>query len=104
MIEKTDTPCECIQFIQGNWVVDSCDCGNTGDTIQAASWCSSMNSRSKLRKNYRNIWCILRSLDRHEIDCPGLDWPAFRDHPHEFFLRCDDPTSDSIWKAVEKRL
>ena len=65
---------------------------------------TAMNESAKLRKDYRNIWCILRSLDRHEINCPSLDWPAFRDDPHAFFVRCDTPTADAIWKAVEKRM
>ena len=57
-----------------------------------------------LRNQWRNIWCILRSLDRHEIQYPDLDWPKFRDDPHGYFVRCDTATADAIWAAVEKRM
>ena len=57
-----------------------------------------------LRRAYRNIWCILRSLDRHEIKLESLDWESFRDDPHAFFIKCDTPTADAIWEAVERRM
>ena len=64
------------------------------------------DGRPTLRKQYRNVWCILRSLDRHEIDLTftAAQWYEFRNFPHEYFIECDTPTSDAIWKAVEKRL
>ena len=42
------------------------------------------------RSRWRNIWCILRSIDLFELDltsCPDFDWPKFRDNPHSYFVR-----------------
>ena len=61
------------------------------------------------RGQWRNIWCILRSLDWHEISggSYGLsigDWGKFRSDPHGYLIRADDSQADAIWAAVEKRL
>ena len=61
------------------------------------------------RHEWRNIYCILHSLDAHEIKIPEdtpteFDWPAFRDNPHQYLLKCSDGVAELIWKAVEKRL
>ena len=67
-----------------------------------------MNESDKLRKNYRNIWCILRSIDRHEVkfsdpmivdeEFTDFQWEAFRNSPHEYFIRCDYvELRDAIW-------
>ena len=110
---KTDPPCDCIKSVQGRWGVDCCDCQNTGDIIHVASWCWAMNARIDLRKNYRNIWCILRSIDMHEVEFSdparveewkAYRWAEFRDDPHSYFLRCEDVVADAIWEAVENRL
>ena len=72
-----------------------------------------------LRTAYRNIWCILRSLDLHEIEAQfaagPLDtqwrenlcdwhWPSFRDDPHVYFLTVNDTIADCIWRAVMARM
>ena len=65
------------------------------------------NERANLRKNYRDVWCILRTLDLHEeVDATrtGFDWDLFRRDPHRYFIRCQDDVADMIWAAVEKRL
>ena len=57
-------------------------------------------------KRWRNVWCILRSLDRFEIktDHPDFDWFTFRQEPHEYFARnFDSPIGRAIWDAVENR-
>lgn len=50
---------------------------------------------------------ILRSLwNIDRADLPELsddEWPAFRDHPHNFFKQADRIQSDAIWREVEKR-
>ena len=46
--EEEKPPCDCIKSLDGNWMVDSCYCGNQGDLIRAASWCSSMNEKGEL--------------------------------------------------------
>ena len=74
------------------------------DTLRKARLIADAPERPHIRKAWRNIWCILRSLDRHEIECDSLDWPRFRDDPHAYFVRCDDATSDAIWAAVERRM
>ena len=62
------------------------------------------------RRQWRNIWCILRSLDWHELDACGagdieeFGWIEFRDEPHRYLLRTDDRQAACIWAAVEKRL
>ena len=59
------------------------------------------------RAQWRNIWCVLRSLDLHELnecDSPHFDYAKFRDEPHRYLIRTDDRQADAIWRAVEKRL
>ena len=61
------------------------------------------------RSRWRNIWCILRSLDWHDISggSYGLsigDWVKFRSNPHGYLIRTDDRQADAIWRAVEKRM
>ena len=72
-----------------------------------------MNESDKLRKNYRNIWCILRSIDMHEVQFsdPELEekweayrWDKFRENPHMYFTSCSTIVADAIWAAVDKRL
>lgn len=43
-------PCECCERSRctGKWYVDGCDCGNTGDTIEAAYWCGVQNTLEEL--------------------------------------------------------
>lgn len=61
------------------------------------------------RAQWRNIWCILRSLDWHEISGGSFglsvgEWGKFRSDPHGYLIRTDDRQADAIWRAVEKRL
>ena len=59
------------------------------------------------RAEWRNIWCLLRSIDADEIEeaaGPDFDWPRFRDDPHKYLIRTDQRQSDAIWRAVEKKL
>lgn len=47
----TPSPCDCCAQIQTPpylHYVDGCDCGNPGDTIEAAGWCERMNMADKL--------------------------------------------------------
>ena len=66
---------------------------------------------SKIRRaKWRNIWAILSSLDRHEMNAVGLtvsmgfSWPYFRSDPHRYLMSTDDTQAELIWRAVEKRL
>lgn len=72
-----------------------------------------VTGKRDLRKNWRNIWCILRSIDRHEVQFSDpyraeewkfSQWPEFRDDPHAYFVRCEDVVADAIWAAVDKQL
>lgn len=72
-----------------------------------------MIEKNELRKSWRNIWCILRSIDQDEVQFETLarkqewdrwHWSRFREDPHGFFVRCDTFFADAIWAAVEKRL
>ena len=57
------------------------------------------------RVQWRNIWCILRSLDLHELKrVPNFDWDNFRDKPHRYLISTDDRQAAAIWDAVEKRM
>ena len=62
------------------------------------------------RSQWRNIWCILRSLDWHELEASGagdieeFGWHEFRDYPHQYLIQASDRQADAIWTAVEKRL
>ena len=62
------------------------------------------------RAQWRNVWCILRSLDWPELDAAGagdieeFGWYEFRAEPHRYLLRTDDRQASVIWRAVEKRL
>ena len=72
-----------------------------------------MSEIDKLRKNYRNIWCILRSIDAHEVkfsdparaeEWKFYEWTKCQANPHSYFARCEPAVADAIWDAVEKRL
>ena len=57
------------------------------------------------RDQWRNIWCILRSIDFREIkDLSLVDWGKFRSDPHGYLVRSGDSRADAIWAAVEKRM
>ena len=59
------------------------------------------------RSQWRNIWCILRSLDWWDFDESVRDqvnWKSFLPDPHGYVIRTDDRQADAIWRAVEKRL
>lgn len=56
------------------------------------------------QRQFLNALRILHSIDQHELpDLAREDWPRFRDDPVRFLLRADDPTSDAIWRAIERR-
>ena len=72
-----------------------------------------MIKKTELRKKFRNIWCILRSIDMHEVqfsdparaeEWKAYRWAEFRDDPQAYFVRCEDVVADAIWEAVEKRM
>ena len=60
------------------------------------------------RAQWRNVWCVLRSLDSHEIEPDRIikvvDWRFFCLDPHAYLIRANDRQADAIWTAVEKRL
>ena len=69
------------------------------------------------RAEYRNIWCILRSLDQHEVEAQfdsvpdsdrrnlvDWDWPKFRNDPHAFYIKANDTLSAAIWRGVKERM
>ena len=68
------------------------------------------------RSQWRNVWCILRSLDHYELEEVGvselpegwvaldLGWPDFCDNPHRYLLQTDVAQAAIIWRAVEKRM
>ena len=108
--------CDCIEFLDGTWMelcANKQDCSQNGKAVIAAYWCGMMNERLDLRRNYRNVWCILRSIDQHEVrfsdpkwekEWNDFRWAAFRENPHEYFLQAPDIVSDAIWAALEVRL
>jgi hypothetical protein len=57
----------------------------------------------------RNIIAILRNIDRDQIEAvagPITDngWIAFRDNPHEGYLRMGGHLQDSIARIVSERM
>ena len=62
------------------------------------------------RSVWRNIWCVLRTIDLYELkesgatNCPDFDWEKFAADPHSYLIRTDDRQAHAIWKAVEKRI
>ena len=72
-------------------------------------------------KEFRNALCILRSIDKCELEEAGvLDvathnesvveenkrrqrWMDFKDNPYDFLLRTDDETTDKLWALMIKR-
>ena len=62
------------------------------------------------RSQWRNIWCILRSLDNDELEAsgavyvPGFDWFKFQADPHAYLIHAEHVQAAAIWRAVEKRL
>ena len=114
--KTTLTACDCIEFLDGTWM-ELCDspthCLLNGKGLMSARWCGMMNERLNLRRNYRNVWCILRAIDQHEVrfsdpewekEWNDFRWAAFRENPHEYFLQAPDIVSDAIWAALEVRL
>ena len=81
---------------ESGWYLSCCEecdrrCCNRG---------SRKSMSDKLRKSWRNIWCILRALDRHEVrfENPILEnqwkevwWAAFRDQPTSTSLSNANP-------------
>ena len=69
-----------------------------------------MTITKEQRQAWRNIWCILHSLDLHELRAAGASddiffhWESFRADPHRYVLRTDDFQAAAIWAAVEKRM
>lgn len=60
-------------------------------------------------REWRNAWCVIRSIDHYELADVGLclyadRWTLFRDHPHEFLIRADDKTAQLIWSVVCGRM
>jgi hypothetical protein len=60
---------------------------------------------------FHNVLRILSSIDLPELQAVDLftdgnnaGWKDFRDHPHAFFIRCDDETAAKIWQVVERRM
>ena len=53
-------------------------------------------------RRFGNRLRILRSIDLHEIP-QVLDWPAFRDNPSGYFIRCADEEAEQIWLALRRR-
>jgi len=46
--EELKPPCDCIeQNSSGAWYVYDCQCTNSGDLIEASSWCGEMNEKAK---------------------------------------------------------
>ena len=54
------------------------------------------------QRRFLNRLKILRSIDHVEVP-EVLDWPAFRDNPPEYFIRCGDAEADHIWAALLAR-
>ncbi len=63
-------------------------------------------------KEFRNALCILRSIDRHELEQAGVlqggplrdtRWLDFRHDPYEFLLRADDATTGKLWALMIER-
>ena len=72
-----------------------------------------MNSEQTTRSMWRNIYCILRSIDKDEVkfsdprmqeEWDKFRWSNFRDDPHGFIVRCDTYFAEAIWQAVERRM
>lgn len=57
-------------------------------------------------REFHNGLRLLRSIDRDEIGYIISEnaWQEFRDRPYEFFIRCDDPTANAIWAAMQERM
>ena len=55
-------PCECCKPFSGgaSWVVDGCDCGNTGDLAAAQAWCTRENMVDRV------VRLIIRFNERHD--------------------------------------
>jgi hypothetical protein len=59
---------------------------------------------------FHNGLRILNSIDLYELEAVGVfvgdraAWEAFRDAPHESFMRADDATAEKIWGIVLKRM
>ena len=63
---------------------------------------------ARMRSEFRNVFCILRSLDVHEIDrdAAGFEFEGdkFLEDPHTYLIQCPDRVADAIWAAVERRM
>ena len=67
-------------------------------------WPSDEPEGTMTRAQFHNALRILASIDRDEV--PFLDdrqWVVFVANPSGFFIRCDDPTCDSLWAVIQRR-
>ncbi len=56
-------------------------------------------------REFHNGLRVLRSIDKHEIvNISDDQWAEFRNGPYAFLIKCDDPTAEAIWNAMQKRM
>lgn len=62
-------------------------------------------------QHVRNILCVLRSIDLHELIEEGAlraddteAWLRFRENPYEAVLRWDTERTNAVWRIIWKRL
>lgn len=57
-------------------------------------------------REFHNGLRLLMGLDFSEVQhaITAEQWPSFRDDPHTFFIRADDPTTDKIWAVMKGRM
>ncbi len=59
-----------------------------------------------IQREFRNILCILRSIDKHELVQEGVDielWDRFKADPYMTFIQMSDQDALGIWRIVERR-
>jgi hypothetical protein len=66
------------------------------------------------RLEFRNLICVLRSIDRYELveagviggmdhDTDLFAWTSFQANPYEWFVRADDDTAEKLWRLMQRR-
>ena len=61
-------------------------------------------TRRQDKRQFRNRICILRSIDRHEVEAlTDLQWERLRRDPYLGYLRLDDHGEEVVWRAILKR-
>lgn len=57
-------------------------------------------------REFHNGLRLLLSIDMDEFVAAGgdvVEWPAFRENPHTWFIRAPDSVAEKLWNLMQER-